>query len=95
MYLGSLVEWAPTGKLFKSPLHPYTNALLSAIPIPNPDVKLNRVILEGDIPSPANPPQGCKFHTRCKYCTERCKTEAPQYREVEPEHFVACHLFDE
>ena len=95
MYLGNLVEVAPTKKLFKAPSHPYTNALLSAIPVPNPDVKLNRIILEGDIPSPANPPAGCKFHTRCRYCTERCKTETPVFKEIEPEHFVACHLFDE
>ncbi len=95
MYLGNLVEYGPTANIFKNPLHPYTKALFSAIPIPDPKSKMNRVILEGSIPSPANPPEGCKFHTRCKYCTERCKCEAPVQREVEPGHYVVCHLYDE
>lgn len=95
MYLGNLVEYGPTANIFKNPLHPYTKALFSAIPIPDPKTKMNRVILEGSIPSPANPPEGCKFHTRCKYCTERCKCEAPVQREVEPGHYVVCHLYDE
>jgi peptide/nickel transport system ATP-binding protein len=95
MYLGNLVEYGPTADIFKNPLHPYTKALFSAIPIPDPKTKMNRVILEGSIPSPANPPEGCKFHTRCKYCTERCKCEAPVQREVEPGHYVVCHLYDE
>ena len=94
MYLGNLVEYGPTANIFKNPLHPYTKALFSAIPIPDPKTKMNRVILEGSIPSPANPPEGCKFHTRCKYCTERCKCEAPVQREVEPGHYVVCHLYD-
>ncbi|HBL84758.1 MAG: peptide ABC transporter substrate-binding protein [Clostridiales bacterium GWF2_38_85] len=94
MYLGNLVELAPKKELFKQPLHPYTKALLSAVPVPNPDIKMNRIILEGDIPSPANPPSGCKFHTRCKYCMEVCKKVAPPFKEIAPEHFVACHLYD-
>ena len=95
MYLGNLVEYGPTADIFKNPLHPYTKALFSAIPVPDPKSKMNRVILEGSIPSPANPPSGCKFHTRCKYCTERCKCEAPVQKEVEPGHYVVCHLYDE
>ncbi|MDL2293342.1 dipeptide ABC transporter ATP-binding protein [Ruminococcaceae bacterium OttesenSCG-928-D13] len=91
MYLGGFVEKAPTKELFANPTHPYTQALLSAVPVPNPDAKMNRVILEGDIPSPANPPAGCKFHTRCKYCIERCKTEVPAFEETVAGHFVACH----
>ena len=94
MYLGNLVEYGNTKDIFKNPLHPYTKALFSAIPTPDPKSKMNRVILEGSIPSPANPPEGCKFHTRCKYCTERCKCEAPVQREVEPGHYVVCHLYD-
>lgn len=94
MYLGNLVEYGATEDIFRNPLHPYTKALFSAIPIPDPKAKMNRIVLEGSIPSPANPPSGCKFHTRCKYCTERCKKEAPVQREVEPGHYVVCHLFD-
>lgn len=95
MYLGSLVEFGTKKSIFANPLHPYTNALFSAIPIPDPDVKMNRVILQGNIPSPANPPKGCKFHTRCSQCMERCKVEAPVQREVEPGHFVVCHLYED
>ena len=95
MYLGSMAELAETAELFADPLHPYTQALFSAIPIPDPDAKINRVILEGSIPSPANPPKGCKFHTRCSKCMEICKNECPEFREVKPGHFVACHLYDE
>ncbi|MBQ1312170.1 MAG: ABC transporter ATP-binding protein [Blautia sp.] len=94
MYLGNMVEYAPTEKIFKNPLNPYTKALFSAIPIPDPDVKLNRIILKGSIPSPANPPKGCKFNTRCAQCKEVCKYVPPVWKEVEPEHFCACHLFD-
>ena len=94
MYLGTMVEYAETAKIYSKPLHPYTKALFSAIPIPDPDVKLNRIILQGSIPSPANPPKGCKFHTRCDQCTERCKQETPAWKEVEPGHFCACHLYD-
>ena len=95
MYLGSMVEYAPTEKIFVNPLHPYTKALFSAIPIPDPDAKINRIILKGSIPSPANPPAGCKFHTRCDQCMEVCKYAAPEWLEVEPEHFCACHLYDD
>lgn len=94
MYLGNLVEYGSTGDIFKNPLHPYTKALFSAIPIPDPTAKMNRIVLEGTIPSPANPPTGCKFHTRCAHCTERCKREVPVQREVEPGHFVVCHMYD-
>ena len=94
MYLGNLVEYGETDDIFAHPLHPYTKALFSAIPIPDPTVKRERVVLQGSIPSPANPPSGCKFHTRCPYATERCKTEAPQQREVEPGHYVVCHLYE-
>lgn len=95
MYLGNLVEYGETEDIFKNPLHPYTKALFSAIPIPDPKAKMNRIVLEGSIPSPANPPKGCKFHTRCAQCMERCKTEAPVQKEVEPGHYVVCHLYDE
>lgn len=95
MYLGNLVEYGETEDIFRNPLHPYTKALFSAIPVPDPNAKMNRIVLEGSIPSPANPPSGCKFHTRCPYATERCKVEAPVQREVEPGHYVVCHLFSE
>ena len=91
MYLGNLVEYGATEDIFRNPLHPYTKALFSAIPIPDPKVKMNRIVLEGSIPSPANPPKGCKFHTRCKYCTEECSKITPPLVEVRPNHFVACH----
>jgi len=94
MYLGNLVEYADKEAIFGNPLHPYTEALFSAIPIPDPDVKMKRVILQGNIPSPANPPAGCKFHTRCSKCMDICKNCAPVAKEVEPGHFVACHLYD-
>lgn len=93
MYLGNLVEYADTESLYAKPLHPYTQALFSAIPQPNPELKTERIILEGSIPSPANPPKGCKFHTRCRECMEICKSTEPAYREVEKGHFVACHLY--
>ena len=95
MYLGNMVEYAPTEKIFSHPLNPYTKALFSAIPIPDPDYKLNRIILKGSIPSPANPPKGCKFHTRCADCKEICKYVTPKWKEVEPEHFCACHLYND
>ncbi len=94
MYLGNLVEYAETEKIFKTPLHPYTKALFSAIPVPDPDYQMNRIILEGSIPSPANPPTGCKFHTRCHECMEVCKHVAPEWQEVEEGHFCACHLYN-
>jgi peptide/nickel transport system ATP-binding protein len=95
MYLGSMVEFGNKEDIFANPIHPYTKALFSAIPNPNPDVKMNRIVLNGDIPSPANPPSGCRFHTRCPHATDKCKYVAPTYREYEPGHFAACHLLDE
>lgn len=95
MYLGNLVEYGDKKDIFKNPVHPYTKALFSAIPIPDPKAKMNRIVLEGSIPSPANPPKGCKFHTRCPYATERCKVEAPKQVEVEKGHYCVCHLFDQ
>lgn len=89
------MEKGETDELFNNPLHPYTKALFSAVPVPDPDVKNERIILEGDIPSPANPPRGCKFHTRCSQCMSACKIIEPKYHEVTPGHFVACHLYDE
>lgn len=94
MYLGNLVEYGTTKDIFKNPLHPYTKALFSAIPIPDPDSKMERIVLEGTIPSPANPPTGCKFHTRCANCMEKCKEAAPEQKEIEPGHYVVCHLYD-
>ena len=94
MYLGSMVEFGEKKDIFKNPLHPYTQALFSAIPNPDPDVKMNRIVLNGDIPSPTNPPRGCRFHTRCPHATEKCKHVVPEYREYEPGHFVACHLLE-
>ena len=95
MYLGGLVETGETEDIFSNPLHPYTRALFSAIPMPDPDMKINRTILEGDIPSPANPPKGCKFHTRCKDCMAVCKEVAPEERDVGNGHMVRCHLYDQ
>lgn len=89
MYLGNLVELASSQEIFEHPLHPYTEALMESIP--TTDVKKDLIVLEGDIPSPVNPPKGCKFHTRCKYCTEICSHVVPAWREVRPNHFVACH----
>ena len=95
MYLGNMVELAASGEIFADPLHPYTQALLAAIPTTDADGGKDLVILEGDIPSPVNPPQGCKFHTRCAYCAEICRHVAPEWRELKPEHFVACHRVEE
>ncbi|MGN1015883.1 MAG: oligopeptide/dipeptide ABC transporter ATP-binding protein [Faecousia sp.] len=91
MYLGNMVEIAPSDDIFAHPLHPYTEALLNAIPTTDEDANRNPEILQGDIPSPVNPPKGCKFHTRCKYCTEICTQVQPEFEEVRPNHFVACH----
>ena len=90
------MELASNEVLYSSPKHPYTQALISAIPEADPDYESQKekTKLEGEVPSPLNPPSGCKFRTRCKYATERCAQEPPVFREVEPEHFVACHLFD-
>ena len=92
MYLGNLVEVAVNDKLYGDPLHPYTEALLSAVPIPDPGVKKERIVLGGDIPSPVNPPLGCVFHTRCPIAEDRCKTEVPELRRLEDGRLLACHL---
>lgn len=94
MYLGTMVELADSAELYHKPLHPYTQALLSAIPIPDPDVERNRqrILLEGDVPSPINPPPGCRFKGRCRYAKDICHQETPAFREVGPMHFVACHI---
>jgi oligopeptide transport system ATP-binding protein len=95
MYLGRMVEMAESEKLYEKRYHPYTNALLSAVPIPDPDFEKEEIILTGDIPSPSNPPQGCAFHTRCSDCMDICKTDRPEFREINPGHFVACHLYND
>lgn len=97
MYLGNLVELADSDELYQHPLHPYTKALLSAIPVPDPDIERqrNQIRLEGEVPSPMNPPAGCHFCNRCSYAKEECSCQTPVMREVEPGHFVACHLYDE
>ena len=92
MYLGRIVELAETASLFARPQHPYTVALLSAVPVPDPKMARKRIILSGDVPSPLNPPAGCRFHTRCPYAEARCRTEVPPMKEVAPGHFAACHL---
>jgi len=92
MYLGKIVEYADKKTLFTDPQHPYTEALLSAVPIPNPAVKREKRILQGDVPSPINPPPGCHFHTRCPYAEERCRMEEPPLKQIAPGHTVACHL---
>ena len=94
MYLGSIVEYGSKDDIFANPLHPYTKALFSAIPYPDPDVKMNRIVLKGDIPSPANPPKGCRFHTRCPFAKPICSELVPQYKEYEEGHFAACHLLE-
>lgn len=94
MYLGTLVEYGSKHDIFDNTLHPYTRALFSAVPVPNPHVKMDRILLQGDIPSPVNPPKGCKFHTRCESCMEICTRIAPVYKEVEKAHFCACHLYN-
>ena len=94
MYLGGMMEFGTKEDIFRNPLHPYTKALFSAVPNPDPTVKMERIKLEGDIPSPANPPKGCRFHTRCPYAKEVCKHIPPEYTEVEPGHFAACHLLN-
>ena len=95
MYLGGMMEFGTKEAIFKNPLHPYTKALFSAVPNPDPTVKMERIKLQGDIPSPANPPKGCRFHTRCPYAKEICKHVPPEYVEHEPGHFAACHLLNQ
>jgi peptide/nickel transport system ATP-binding protein/oligopeptide transport system ATP-binding protein len=92
MYLGKMVELTTREELFRNPLHPYTKALMSAIPVPNPRLKRQRTILKGDVPSPLNPPKGCRFHPRCPVAIEKCSQEEPVFKEVNPDHFVACWL---
>jgi len=94
MYLGRIVELAETEAIFARPQHPYTVALLSAVPVPDPKIARKRIILSGDVPSPVNPPAGCRFHTRCPHVEARCRTEVPAMKEVAPGHFAACHLRD-
>ncbi|WP_449539088.1 ABC transporter ATP-binding protein [Ferdinandcohnia sp. Marseille-Q9671] len=93
MYLGRIIELTDSEKLYKKPLHPYTQTLLDAVPIPDPDYKKESIEISGEIPSPSNPPAGCAFHTRCRSCMEICKTTRPEFQEVEEGHYVACHLY--
>jgi oligopeptide/dipeptide ABC transporter ATP-binding protein len=90
MYLGKMVEMSPSDELFRNPLHPYTQALMSAIPIPDPTIKRERIILQGDVPSPLNPPAGCRFHPRCPVVMDHCSQQEPEFKEVLPDHWVAC-----
>ena len=96
MYLGSMVELGESYELNRNPIHPYTQTLLSAVPVPDPQLSRTRqrIVLEGDIPSPMNPPSGCRFHTRCPYATEKCSQQTPEFKEHEPGHWAACHLLD-
>ena len=97
MYLGTMVELAESYELNRHPIHPYTKTLLSAVPVPDPKLSRSRqrIVLEGDIPSPMNPPKGCRFHTRCPYANDRCREQVPVFKEYEPEHWAACHLLEE
>ena len=95
MYVGRIVEMASTTSLFNNPKHPYTEALLSSVPRPDPRLRSERIVLEGEVADPANPPSGCYFHPRCRYATEICRSETPVQEEIEPKHFVACHRAQE
>ena len=95
MYVGKLVEMAPTDMLFSEPKHPYTAALLSAVPEPDPRARSNRIVLQGEVANPANPPTGCYFHPRCQFAVDQCRIETPQLQQVSPEHFVSCHRAEE
>ena len=92
MYLGRIVEYADTKSIFTRGQHPYTEALLSAVPVPDPAIKRKKIVLQGDVPSPMKPPPGCHFHTRCPYAVARCRVESPLLREIAPGHHVSCHL---
>ncbi|KOO41050.1 ABC transporter ATP-binding protein [Priestia koreensis] len=94
MYLGNMVELANSEDIYSRPLHPYTEALLSAVPVPDPEFQREQIVLQGDIPSPSNPPTGCAFHTRCGKCMDVCRTTRPEFKEIESGHFVACHLYE-
>ena len=95
MYLGNFVEMGDKKDIFANPMHPYTQALFSAVPVPDPHYKVKRIILQGDIPSPANPPKGCKFHTRCSRCMDICKEVAPKFIDYGNGHLCACHLYSQ
>jgi len=97
MYVGKMVELADRNALYQRPLHPYTKALMSAVPVPDPEVegRRQRVILTGDVPSPVNPPSGCRFHPRCRYAKDVCSVKEPEFKVVEPDHWVACHFWDQ
>jgi peptide/nickel transport system ATP-binding protein len=95
MYVGRIAEMADSIELYNHPLHPYTEALMSSVPRPNPRIKKERIVMEGDVADPGNPPPGCLFHPRCRYVQERCKTDIPQLRELRPDHFASCHFAEE
>ncbi|MGQ9904068.1 MAG: oligopeptide/dipeptide ABC transporter ATP-binding protein, partial [Anaerolineae bacterium] len=95
MYVGKVVEMAASDVLYQNPLHPYTEALLSSVPKPDPKYKSSRIIMQGDVADPSNPPSGCYFHPRCRYAVDLCKDKAPEFRELKPDHWVACHRAEE
>jgi peptide/nickel transport system ATP-binding protein len=95
MYVGKLVEVAGVDRLFATPKHPYTEALLSAVPVPDPGRRAKRILLKGEVADPSNPPPGCSFHPRCRYAQERCSKEAPELRELQPGHLAGCHFADQ
>jgi peptide/nickel transport system ATP-binding protein len=95
MYVGKVVEMAKTDDLFTNPLHPYTEALLSAVPKPDPLAKSRRIVMQGDVADPSNPPSGCYFHPRCRHVQKLCKEKSPEFREVKPDHWASCHFAEE